>query len=39
MIRSVSKIVKKIYWLSFVLVSFLGSSLSLTKNITDRALE
>ena len=39
MVRSIRRLVKKMYWLSFVVITFLGSSLSLTKNITDKALE
>jgi|MudIll2142460700_1097286.scaffolds.fasta_scaffold511276_1 hypothetical protein len=39
MIRSIRRLVKKMNWLSFLVMTFLGSSLSLTKNITDKALE
>jgi hypothetical protein len=39
MIRSIRKVVKKMYWLSFAVVTFLGSSLSLTRNISDKALQ
>jgi len=39
MIRSIRKLAKKMYWLSFVVVTFLGSSLSIAKNIGDKALE
>ncbi len=39
MIRSIRKFVKKMYRLSFLVVTLLGSSLPLTKNISDKALQ
>jgi hypothetical protein len=38
MIRSIRKLAKKIYGLSFMVVTFLGSSLSIIQNSTDRTL-